>query len=362
MKKRMLAAALSAVMAVSLSACTSGGNAATAAPEAKTEAAKTEEAKTEEAKTEEAKTEAEAKEASADVSDKKYAVILKTQATDFWVKMWKGVEAETAAKGVKVDLYSAQSEDDLEGQLTILESCIQQGYDGIAIAPLSGVNVLPGIGEATAKGITIVDVDEKFDETELANQGGACVAFVATDNVAVGAKGAQYIVDTAGEGAKIAIIEGKSGNQSSEDRTEGAKQAFTDGKMDIISSQAADWDRQKAMDIASTLIQQNPDLKGIYCCNDGMALGAVQAVINANKLGEIMIVGTDGDAEAVSSIANNELSATVAQDPAQIGATSLDLLIEAVESGKKGEVGKFPEKTPVESVLVTAENAADFQS
>lgn len=217
MKRRMLAAALSAVMAVSLSACTSGGNAATAAPEAKTEAAKTEEAKTEEAKTEEAKTEAEAKEASADVSDKKYAVILKTQATDFWVKMWKGVEAETAAKGVKVDLYSAQSEDDLEGQLTILESCIQQGYDGIAIAPLSGVNVLPGIGEATAKGITIVDVDEKFDETELANQGGACVAFVATDNVAVGAKGAQYIVDTAGEGAKVAIIEGKSGNQSSED-------------------------------------------------------------------------------------------------------------------------------------------------
>ena len=77
------------------------------------------------------------------------------------------------------------------------------------------MNVLPGIGEATAKGITIVDVDEKFDETELANQGGACVAFVATDNVAVGAKGAQYIVDTAGEGAKVAIIEGKSGNQSS---------------------------------------------------------------------------------------------------------------------------------------------------
>ena len=207
MKKRMLAVALSVVMAVGLSACTSGGNATTAAPEAKTEAAKTEEAKTEEAKTE-----AEAKEAAAGVSDKKYAVILKTQATDFWVKMWKGVEAETAVKGVKVDLYSAQSEDDLEGQLTILESCIQQGYDGIAIAPLSGVNVLPGIGEATAKGITIVDVDEKFDETELANQGGACVAFVATDNVAVGAKGAQYIVDTAGEGAKVAIIEGKSGN------------------------------------------------------------------------------------------------------------------------------------------------------
>lgn len=358
MKKRMLAAALSVVMAASLSACTSGGTTAATTTAQETKA---EEPKTEAEKTEAESKEEDAKEASADTSDKKYAVILKTQATDFWVKMWKGVEAETAAKGVKVDLYSAQSEDDLEGQLTILESCIQQGYDGIAIAPLSGVNVLTGVGEATEKGIVIVDVDEKFDETELANQGGACVAYVATDNVAVGAKGAQYIVDTAGSGAKVAIIEGKSGNQSSEDRTQGAKQAFTDGGMDIISSQAGDWDRQKAMDIASTLIQQNPDLKGIYCCNDGMALGVVQAVINADKLGEIMVVGTDGDAEAVSSIANNELSATVAQDPAQIGATGLDLLIEAVEKGNKGEVGKFPEKTPVESVLVTAENAADFQ-
>ena len=126
MKKRMLAAALSVVMAVSLSACTSGGTAETT-----TAAAKTEEAGTEAAKDGESGAESteEAKEASAGTSDKKYAVILKTQATDFWVKMWKGVEAETAAKGVKVDLYSAQSEDDLEGQLTILESCIQQGYE-----------------------------------------------------------------------------------------------------------------------------------------------------------------------------------------------------------------------------------------
>lgn len=362
MKKKMVTAALLAVMTVSLSACTSAGGSATTAaiPESKTEAVNTDKAKGEETHAVESK-ENEEKAVPSDASDKKYAVILKTQATDFWVKMWKGVEAESAAKGVKADLYSAQSEDDLEGQLTILESCIQQGYNGIAIAPLSGVNVLTGIGEATQKGIAIVDVDEKFDEKELANQGGACVAFVATDNVAVGAKGAQYIVDTAGQGAKVAIIEGKSGNQSSEDRTQGAKKAFTDGNMVIVSSQAADWDRQKAMDIASTLIQQNPDLKGIYCCNDGMALGAVQAVINAGKSGDILVVGTDGDAEAVSSIADNELSATVAQDPAQIGAVSLDLLIHAVEKGDKGKVGVFPEKTPVESVLITAENAADFQ-
>lgn len=293
--------------------------------------------------------------------DAEYAIILKTQATDFWVKMWKGVEEEAEAKGVKVDLYAAQSEEDLEGQLTILESCISKGYKGIGIAPLSSVNVLPGIGEATEKGITIVDIDEKFDEQELENQGGATVAYVATDNVAVGNKGGQYIVDNVDEGAQVAIIEGKSGNQSSEDRAEGARKAFEDAGLDIIGSQAADWDRQTALDIATTYIQQNPDLKGIYCCNDGMALGAIQAVINADKVGEILVVGTDGDTEAVESIAAEQLSATVAQDPAQIGATSLDLLIDAVENGTEAKVGEFPEKTPIDSVLITAENAADFQ-
>ncbi len=293
--------------------------------------------------------------------DAEYAMILKTQATDFWVKMWKGIEDEAEAKGVKVDLYAAQSEEDLEGQLTILESCISKGYKGIGIAPLSSVNVLPGIGEATEKGITIVDIDEKFDEQELENQGGATVAYVATDNVAVGNKGGQFIVDNVDEGAQVAIIEGKSGNQSSEDRAEGARKAFEDAGLDIIGSQAADWDRQTALDIATTYIQQNPDLKGIYCCNDGMALGAIQAVINADKVGEILVVGTDGDAEAVESIAAEQLSATVAQDPAQIGATSLDLLIDAVENGTEAKVGEFPEKTPIDSVLITAENAADYQ-
>lgn len=343
MKKKFLAAFLSLSMALGLAGCSSSkGGTTTDTTSLDTTTA--------------AETTAAASEGQAD-----YAVILKTQASDFWIRMWEGVEKEAEAQGIKVDIYSAQSEDDLEGQLTILESCISKGYKGIAIAPLSSVNVLPAIGQATKNGITIVDVDEMFDAQELANQGGACVGFVATDNVAVGNKGGQFIVDKVEAGSKVALIEGKSGNQSSEDRIQGAKKAFEDGGLNIVSSQAADWDRQKALDIATTLIQQNPDLKGIYCANDGMALGVVQAVINADKVGEILVVGTDGDAEAITSISDGKLSATVAQDPANIGATGLKLLVDAVKNGNKGEVGTFPEKTPVDSVLVSTDNVADFK-
>ena len=189
----------------------------------------------------------------------------------------------------------------------------------------------------------------------MAKQGGAVVGFVTTDNVAVGAKGAGYIVENVEKGSKVAVIEGKAGNTSGEDRKQGATDAFTAAGLEVVGSLPADWDRQKALDTAASFIQQNPDLKGIYCCNDTMALGALQAVINADKLGEILVVGTDGDTEAVDSVQAGQLSATVAQDPAGIGAKGLELLIEAVKAGNKGEVGVVPEMTPVDSKLIVKE-------
>lgn len=61
-----------------------------------------------------------------------------------------------------------------------------------------------------------------------------------------------------------------------------------------------------------TWIQQFPDLKAIYCCNDGMAIGAIQGVIVAGKLGEIYVCGTDGDSDAIQSVKDGNLTATVA--------------------------------------------------
>lgn len=357
MKKKLLTMAVCTAMVMGLSACSSQSAETTAAPAAEATTAAEKSEATEAAAESKKETEAAKSEAASDAT---YAMILKTQATDFWVKMWNGIEDKAEELGVKVDLYAAQSEQDLEGQLAIVENAVNQGYTGIGVAPLSSVNVLPAIGQATQKGITVINVDAKFDEAELANQGGSVVGFVSTDNVAVGNKGAQFIVDKLEKGAQVAVIEGKSGDQSSEDRTNGATKAFEDGGMEIIGSQSADWDRQIAMDVVSTYIQQYPELKGIYCCNDGMALGAMQAVINADKVGEILVVGTDGDKEAVQSVKDGQLSATVAQDPAKIGATSLELLVKAVEEGNKGEVGIFPETTPVESVVIDSSNAADF--
>ena len=197
-----------------------------------------------------------------------------------------------------------------------------------------------------------MNIDEKIDMNQLKAQGGSVIAFATTDNVAVGKKGAQYIIDNVPAGSEVAIIEGKAGNASGEDRRDGARQAFEAAGLKVVASLPADWDRQKALDVAASYIQQYPNLKAIYACNDGMALGAVQAVQNADKIGQIIVVGTDGDKEAVDSIQQGLLSATVAQDPAGIGAASLEAMVEAVKN--KAEIKSDAEvKTiPIDSKLI----------
>ncbi len=282
-----------------------------------------------------------------------YAIILKTLSNDFWATMKKGIEEEAKKLNITVDIFAAQSEEDTEGQLRILENCISKGYKAIGVAPLSPTNLINGVVEANKKGIYVMNIDEKFDMDSLKNAGGSVIAFATTDNVAVGKKGAEFIIDKLTDGGEVAIIEGKAGNASGEARKQGSKQAFEDADgITIVESQPADWDRQKALDKATSFIQMHPKLKAIYCCNDTMALGALQAVKNANKLGDIIVVGTDGAAEALESINAKELSATVAQNSSELGATSLRRMVKAVTDGEKIDSSVTPETIPVDSYIV----------
>ena len=287
-----------------------------------------------------------------------YAIILKVETTDFWATMKEGILEEAKKLGVTVDVYAATSEEDTSGQLSILETCIAKGYKAIGVAPLSSTNLINGVVEASKKGIYVMNIDEKIDLDALKAAGGSVIGFATTDNVAVGKQAAEYIATTLGSnGGDVAIIEGKSGNASGESRKQGAKEGFAAvSGLKLVDSQPADWDRQKALDVAANYITMYPNLKAIYCCNDTMALGALQAVINAGKLGEILVVGTDGAAEAVTSVKAGQLSATVAQDSAEIGAESLRQMVKAVKENATIDANVAPQEINVASYVITKES------
>lgn len=284
-----------------------------------------------------------------------YAVILKTLGNPFWQGVATGVQTKAAELGVEVDVFASPSEEDTQAQLQLFEDVLNRDYKAVVFAPISPVNLVQPAARAYQQGIALVNIDEQIDLAALKAAGGNLEAIINTDNVAVGAKGAQFIIDQLGaDGGQVAIIEGRAGVASGEARKTGATDTFKAAAgIELAASQAADWDRLKALDVAANILQSTPDLKAIYAANDTMALGAVQAVANAGRTGQVIVVGTDGAPEARESVAAGALTATVAQDPEAMGALGLQIAFDTVKRGTLIAVDAEPQKVSVESVLVT---------
>ena len=85
--------------------------------------------------------------------------------------------------------------------------------------------------------------------------------------------------------------------------------------MNLLFTNQRDWDREKAMRLAENWIQAyEGDIDAIFCQNDEMAMGALQAVEAANLKDKIVVVGIDAIKDAKEAVKAGRLDATVFQD------------------------------------------------
>lgn len=290
-----------------------------------------------------------------EVNDKmKIGILLKTLANPFWVEMAEGIKEEAANQGIEVDILAMESEQEVEGQLKKMEDMINSGtYDGIGIAPITGTNLVEGVVAANKKGLPVVNIDAKIDADALKQAGGYVIGFATSDNHKVGAMGAEYLMEKLPDGGKVAIIEGRAGDLSGELRRDGCKEKLAENdNFEVTDIQPADWDRQKALDVATNIITKTPDLNAFFVANDTMALGVLQAIENTGNSGKILLVGTDASDETKEAIKAGKMVAVV-QSPSNIGKTCFNILVEAIKNGEKGSADYTPVEKLVEANLVT---------
>lgn len=296
-----------------------------------------------------------------EAGDVKIGYILKPESNEYWATEKAGVLEWAEENGYQVDVQCIDNEENFTGQLEIMENMINMGYDAIVVAPLSSNNMVSGVIKASEAGIVVVNNDEGIDLEAVMEGGGNMAGFVCTDNIAVGQTGGQFIVDTIGEG-QVAIISGTDGNTTSIARVSGATEIFeaTEG-VELVAVQNGDWDRMVAMDAATNIMTTYPDVKAFYCANDTMALGVYEAVVNAGKDDQIIVVGTDAVTGAKESVRDGGLAATVGQDNVGLGIACGELAIKSVLEGWKPDPTQDQcETIYVDCFLVTADNVADY--
>jgi len=285
-------------------------------------------------------------------------VLMKTLASPYWQQMAEGLEAEVANwEGVEVEIFGAESEDDLAGQLALMENMINsERFDALAVAPITPTNLISGVVLANQRGLPVVNIDERFDMDALNAAGGWVIGYATSDNIAVGSTAAELIAERFPDGANIAIIEGMAGATSGELRRDGAINAFAemDG-FEILDVQPGDWDRQVALDVATNMILRfGDDLDAIFTANDTMAKGALQAMINTDRM-DIFLVSTDADREVQEAIAEGLLVAVV-QSPAGIAVECVQQAVAAVRAGYTGSLDSVVVDVLIPSRVFTHEN------
>jgi ribose transport system substrate-binding protein len=268
--------------------------------------------------------------------------IMKFLGNPYWQLLSKGMSEEGQKYGVPVDVQAAQSESDQSGQLSNMETMIEKGYKAFLVSPQSDTNLLPAVAKARKAGILVVNVDDAvLPDAEH---------FVGPMQYENGIRAAKYFIAKYPSGGNVAVIEGQAGVYAAKQRTKGFKDTLAGTNFTVVASVPGDWDRQKSMDAATTIMQQYPDLLGFYCNNDTMALGVVEAARNAGKLGKITIIGTDGIGEAYDSIRAGELTGTVDSFPELTGQVAVDVALRLLKGQKIPRVVFSPQN------LITKKN------
>ena len=282
----------------------------------------------------------------------KVAAVIKGLDNQFFQTMQDGIEAQAKTSGVQVEVQAAQSITDTTGQAEKLSALAQQDYGCFVVNPITGDNLVQGLAQIAAKKLPIVNIDRPVDPTAAKAAGITLTTYIGTDNVAAAALDGEQMLKVLGGKGTVGIIGGVAGDVTSNDRVAGFTKAVQ-GKLDLLPVVAADWDRQKALTAATTLMQAHPDMVGIFAANDDMGLGASRAVATAGKTGKIAVMSLDGNTDAIKAVQSGELAATVAQYPYAVG----QLGVQACEAAIAGKSVPTNIKAPV--ALITKDEAAD---
>jgi ribose transport system substrate-binding protein len=278
-----------------------------------------------------------------------YGVVLKTLTNEYWRLLADGYRKEAKKTNVKVEVQAAQGESDQMGQLAIMENMVSPRFKGLLISPQTDANLQPAIDEAVEAKLPVVNVDDAVV--------GSIAHFVGAVQKENGVRAAQWFIDHYKDGGEVAIIEGQAGVFAALQRTAGFKETMAkNGKFRIVASVPGNWDRQQSYDAATNILQRNPKVVGIYCNNDTMALGVVEAVKALGLLKQVHVIGTDGTNDAYVSIKAGEMTGTVDSFPVLTGEIALD----AVERLAAGQT--LPRVIATPQVLVTLDNMAKYKT
>ena len=278
------------------------------------------------------------------------ALVMKSLANEFFKTMEDGARAHNAEHADEYDLTTVGIKDELDvaQQIKLIELMMARGADAIVIAPADSRALVPVCKRAMDAGITVVNIDNKFDAEVLADK-KVKIPFVGPDNRKGARLAGEYLGKALKKGDKVAVIEGAPNTFNGIQRKLGFDDAMKAAGMNIVASQSGYWEMAKANQVAAAIVTEHPDLRAILCANDSMALGAVAATKAAGRQDDILIVGFDNISAVQTLLKAGRILCTVDQHADRLAVFGIEYALEMLAR----QSSPADKETPVD--LITAD-------
>ncbi len=259
-----------------------------------------------------------------------------------------------AAKATELGYETLQlvHDDDANKQMELFETCIARGASAIILDNAGADASVAAVQKAKDAGIPSFLVDREI------TQEGVAVAQIVSNNYQGATILAEYFVEMMGEEGNYVELTGRDTDTNAHIRSQGYHDVMDEyPTLTMVAQQTANWSQTEAYGVMESILQANPDIKGVIAGNDTMALGAQAALLAAGR-DDVIVVGFDGSDDAIQSIMGGELKATSLQPVAEMANQAA---IQADAYIKSGSTDK-PEKQSIDMVLLTPENACQYKT
>lgn len=205
----------------------------------------------------------------------------------------------------KMNVTVSDGRGDATNQSNQVSEMIAQGIKVLILSP-QDANALAGVAkQATAAGIKVIAADRQVN-AEVST-------YIGSDNEEAGLVDGKAVAQALGGTGSVVELSGSLGASPTIARAAGFRKGIAGSKVEIIASQTANYDRATGLKVMEDLLQRfgTGKIQGVYAHNDQMAFGAIQAIKEAGREGEIKVFGIDGEAEALDLVKDGSYAATV---------------------------------------------------
>jgi ABC-type sugar transport system substrate-binding protein len=276
------------------------------------------------------------------------AVVVSTLNNPWFVFLAETAAAKAKALGYDAKIFDSQNNTALESDH--FENIIVSGFDAILFNSTDANGSVANVLKAKAAGVPVFCMDREVNSVD------GPTSQILSDSYSGAVAIGKFFSQQLNKKGKYVELLGLVGDNNTWARSKGFHSVVDNYPgFKMVAQQSADFDRNKALEVMESVLQANPDINGVFCGNDAMAMGAYQALVSSGKADKVKVFGFDGAEDVIIAISENKVVATGMQFPKVMAETAAQFADEWVK-GKRD----FPKKIPVAVELVTTKNIGDY--